>query len=81
MNETLTIRLNGHLAKRLAEEAERSNRSKGQIIREALEERLRKRQPSAFDLMAKFCGIMSGPPDLSTNKKYMADFGKPRKRR
>jgi len=80
MNETLTVRLDEDLARRLAQEARRCSRSKGEIVRDALQLRLSAKRPSAFDKMAKFCGIMSGPPDLSTNKKYMANFGKGRRR-
>lgn len=33
-------------------------------------------QPSFYDLTKEFCGcIKDGPPDLSTNPKYMEGFG------
>ncbi len=33
-------------------------------------------QPSFYDLTKEFCGcIKGGPPDLSTNPKYMEGFG------
>ena len=38
------------------------------------------RQPrpgSLHDLMKEWCGVFDeGPPDLSTNKKYLDDFGR-----
>jgi predicted transcriptional regulator len=41
MEDTLTIRLDESVAAQLAEEAKRTKRSKGQIVREALAEYMR----------------------------------------
>lgn len=31
--------------------------------------------PSVFDLAEEYAGIMEGPSDLSSNKKYLDDLG------
>jgi hypothetical protein len=31
--------------------------------------------PSVFDLAAEYAGIIEGPTDLSTNKRYLEDLG------
>ena len=60
----------------LEREARRSGTSKGEVVREAIRQRLKtKSKPTAFDALSALCGIMEGPPDLSTNKKYLANFG------
>ena len=55
--------------------------SKSKIVREALEsslaERKVSRELSAFDLVKDLCGIVKdGAADMSTNPKYMKNFGK-----
>lgn len=80
MNETLTIRLDQAIAKALAEEAKRTSRSKGHVVRQALVEHLRRSRPSALDALGKYIGIISGPADLSTNKKHLADLGRRRRK-
>lgn len=78
MDETLTIRLEKEISELLAEEAKRTNRSKGAIVRKALAEHLRRQSPSVLDELGKFVGIVSGPPDLSTNKAHLATLGRRR---
>ena len=79
MNQTLSIRIDSELMQSLEAEACRARTSKGEVVRDAIRQRLKKKhKPSAFDAMSNLCGIISGPPDLSTNKKYMANFGKGR---
>jgi hypothetical protein len=72
VNETLTVRLGEDLAEALGEEARQTGLSKGQIAREALEERLRRRSKSA--VMTRHFGSMRGPKDLSSNKNYRRDW-------
>jgi predicted transcriptional regulator len=76
MDKTLTIRLEAELARSLEQEARRSNRSKGSVVREALKEHLSKDRPSALDALRKYAGIMHGPADLSTNRKYLSGMGR-----
>lgn len=77
MATTLTIRLREDLLADLEAEARRANRTKGAIVREALEARLRagSASESALAALEKYAGCMTGPRDLSTNKRHLAGFG------
>jgi len=59
---------------------QRLGRSRSDLIRQALEEQRQgknsKSEKSCAELMAEFSGFFQGPRDLSTNPKYMRDFGK-----
>ena len=80
MNETLTIRIDGELMRGLESEARRARTSKGEVVRDAIRQRLKKKsRPTALDALSGLRGIMEGPADLSTNKKYLANFGKGRR--
>jgi predicted DNA-binding protein len=79
MGETLTIRLDETTAKALEKEAWRTNRTKGQIVREALSAHLQGTSDSALDALAKYIGTIQKPADLSTNKRHLEGFGKPRR--
>ena len=78
---TLTLDLPAALDEQLTEAAQAQGASKVEIIYEAVKEYLAQRQtppPDSFAaLAAKFVGCLDGgPPDLSTNPKYMEGFGK-----
>jgi predicted DNA-binding protein len=75
MNETLTIRLGSKLARALEETARQTGLTKGEIARQALEAKLRAR--GDLVVMRRYFGIMRGPADLSTNKKYRRAWSKP----
>jgi predicted transcriptional regulator len=77
MSKTLTIRLEDDVAEALEGEARRTNRSKGRIVRDALKDHLNKGRRSALQALKKYAGIIEGPKDLSTNKKYLGGLGKP----
>jgi Ribbon-helix-helix protein, copG family len=79
VEDTLTVRLDGAVAEELAEEAKRTKRSKGQIVREALTDYLRRSRPNALQAARKYVGCIDGPADLSTNKKHLAGLGQRRK--
>jgi hypothetical protein len=79
MSATLTVRLDDALAKALADEAQRTSRPKGRIVSEALEAHLRRKRPTALQALQPYVGCVDGPPDLSTNKKYLATLGKRRR--
>jgi metal-responsive CopG/Arc/MetJ family transcriptional regulator len=74
VSRTLTIRLDEATARALDKAAERMNRSRGEILRQALAEHLEK--ASSLDALGDIVGCMSGPPDLSTNKKYLKRLGR-----
>ena len=76
MSETLTIRLGERLGYALTEEARRTGLPKGEIARQALESRLR--SIGKLSIMEQHFGCMSGPSDLSTNKKYRRNWKKQR---
>ena len=80
--QSLTIRLDDELAEALENKAQKANRSRGQIVREALAEHLGGKegdQPSALQALGKYVGRMRGPKDLSTNKKHLAGMGRKRR--
>jgi len=79
MSKTLTVRLEDDVADALEIEARRTNHSKGRIVRDALKEHLRKGHWSALEAFKKYAGIIEGPADLSTNRKYLVGLGKPRR--
>jgi len=80
MNHTLTICLDEETARRLDRESRATRKSKGELVREALQERFTRRSGTALNALARFVGVMEGPVDLSTNKKYLAGFGGSRRR-
>lgn len=79
MDKTLTVRLDVGLNQELEEEARRLRRSKGEVVRDALRERLKRSRPSAFDALKGLCGVVQGPADLSTNKRHLAGLGRQRR--
>ena len=81
---TMTVKLSPTTSARLAAEAKARRVSKSQILREMAEERYsssrrkKNKKPfiSVYDLVADIVGKgTGGPPDLSTNPKYMEGFG------
>lgn len=81
MSVSLTIRLDEETASALEQEARRTRRSKGRIVRDAILAHVKSERQSALDVFAKYIGVVSGPTDLSTNKRYLAGLGKSRRRR
>jgi ribbon-helix-helix CopG family protein len=80
VSATLTIRLDPGTAKALEDEAARTRRPRGEIVREALSEHFARRGESALDALGDLVGCMSGPPDLSSSKKHLKGLGKRRRR-
>ena len=78
--KTLSLKLPAPLANWLAKRANELGRSRSDLVRQALEEQRQGRnsrgEKSCAELMAEFGGFFRGPRDLSTNPKYMRDFGK-----
>ena len=77
---TVSLKLPDPLAVRLAETARQKSMSKSALIRDALETYLRSDdavgKDSALSHAADVRGMLSGPEDLSVNKKYLQDFGR-----
>ena len=76
LNATLSIRLDENLARALSVEAESTGLTKGAIARQALESRLQR--GGKLTVMKRYMGIMRGPSDLGTNKKYRRQWNKTR---
>jgi hypothetical protein len=79
MDRMLTVRLDAAVADALEREARRTNRPKGGIVRDALAEHLKGTRPNALQALAKYAGCMTGPRDLSTNKRRLARLGRSRR--
>jgi hypothetical protein len=76
VTDALTIRLGERLARALREESRQTGLTKGEIVRQALEVRLQR--TGKLKVMHRFFGVMEGPADLSTNKKYRRTWHKKR---
>ncbi len=78
--KTLSLKVPVALDRRLAASVARRGISKSQAIRAALEAYLNAEGNGAtgtvLDLAGDLVGCVRGPGDLSTNPKYMKDFGK-----
>lgn len=79
MKGMLTMRIEEALLQRIEEEARRSGRSKGDVVREALRRHLRDSRPTALDAVRQHIGCVQGPADLSTNKKHLSGLGRRKK--
>jgi predicted DNA-binding protein len=82
---TISIKLPEPLCERLRIIAEKRGTTEEAIALEALQTHLAKLEEetpiTAYDLAKDFIGIVEGgPPDLSTNKKYMEGYGQPRRK-
>ena len=79
--KTLSFKISDTLDQRIALELARRKIGKSTLLREAIEQHLskpsasRKRQ-SFLDLAGDLVGRRQGPGDLSSNPKYMRDFGR-----
>ena len=73
----LTVKIPMPLGTWLSRRARELRRPQSELVRDALE-RVRSGTDvaSCHDLMMDVCGSVNGPKDLSTNPKYLDDFGK-----
>jgi Arc/MetJ-type ribon-helix-helix transcriptional regulator len=74
--KTVSFKLPPDLDNRLSELARRRRTSRSAVVREALEALSAKPKLSVTELAGDLVGCISGPSDLATNPKYLADFGK-----
>jgi len=76
--KTISLKVPDSLDRRLGAAAQRRGASKSAVAREAIE-LFCAQEPgealSCYDLAADLAGIVSGPPDLSTNPEYLEGFG------
>lgn len=75
--KTVSLKLPPDLRFKLDRAAKQRGQSKSEVVRAALEQFLNGERPmSALELAGDLVGCAEGPGDLSTNPKYMEDFGK-----
>ena len=75
--KTFSLKLPKPLHIWLEREAIRRQKSKSDLVREAIErQRQGQKKVTAMDLVGHLCGIGKGPGDLSTNKKYFEGYGR-----
>jgi predicted transcriptional regulator len=76
----VTVKLSDSLYARVGRIAKKRQAPKSRVIREAveagLEESARGEERSFYAVTSTLAGCASGPRDLSTNPKYMKNFGK-----
>ena len=77
---TISLKVPESLAREVAQEARRRGVTKSELIRSAVEQAVSvgraRRKPTCLELAREFCGcVKGGPPDLSTNPKYMEGYG------
>ena len=77
--KTITCKLPEKLDAELTAVARQEGTSKSQVVRSAIADRISrkrgKKAPRAYDLISDIVGSLKGPGDLSTNPKYMENFG------
>ncbi|HVT90493.1 MAG TPA: ribbon-helix-helix protein, CopG family [Tepidisphaeraceae bacterium] len=76
---TITCKIPRQLDARLEAAAKEQRVSKSQIVRQAIQDRLKRNGASkrlhAFDLVKHLSGSVRGRKDLSTHSKYLEGFG------
>ena len=72
---TVSVKIPEDLDRALDQEAERLGVGRSEVLRRALRYFLREGNGSFVDLARDVIGSLDGPPDLSTNPKYMEGFG------
>ncbi len=76
---TLTVKVPPGLDAKLTALAKKRRSTKSAVVREAIERIIAApegaRPLTAYDLVADLAGCVDGPADLSTNPKYMEEFG------
>jgi predicted transcriptional regulator len=76
---TITLKLPDGLAARVSAAVRKRGVTTSALVREALEDRLGRetsdRAGSCLDLAADLRGVLSGPADLSSNRKHLKGYG------
>ena len=80
MTRTLTVKISRPLAARLSARVRKRQTTQSAVVREALERYLRTdglaESDSFLSLARDLVGSVSGPPDLSSNRKHLRGFGR-----
>lgn len=72
---SVSVRLPAEVDEMLTEVARRRRTSRSAVVRDALEALSRSGPKTVAALAGDLVGCVEGPGDLSTNPKYMDDFG------
>lgn len=75
----MTVKLPDALAARLRAAVHRRGRTQSELVREALELHLDGHTPlpgSCLDLARDLAGSVSGPADLSSNRRHLRGYGR-----
>lgn len=79
--KTISLKLPHDLACQLEYKIQERGINQSLAIREAITQYVidspkKNKKPSCLDLVKDLCGTVKGPADLSTNPKYLKEFGK-----
>ena len=78
--DTLTLKIPDCIKEKLEAYSRREGKNRSEIIRIALLEYVGKdkleEQGTFYDLAKDLAGSVIGSPDLSTNRKYLSEYGK-----
>ena len=76
-----TLKMPASLSARVRREARATNRTASAVMREAIERGLGEdKGMDMIEALKDVIGSASGPGDLSTNKAYLKNYGRPRNR-
>jgi hypothetical protein len=77
---TITVKLPPHLAERLRRAVVRRRSTRSAVIREAIEAHLSpeagRAEGSCYDLSSDLAGVVTGPVDLSSNRRRFKGYGR-----
>jgi Arc/MetJ-type ribon-helix-helix transcriptional regulator len=77
---TITLKIPEPLAARLRATVRKRGRTQSAVVREALEAHLDQGaasgESSGLDLVRDLVGCITGPSDLSTNRKHLRGYGR-----
>lgn len=76
---TVTAKVSEEAFRKLEKESRRLKTSKSELIRKGLDQLLATgKKESLMERMSDLLGSAEGPEDLSSNPKYLRDYGKSR---
>ena len=73
---TVSFKLSGQLDDALSDLARRRNSSRSALVREALQALATGKRHSVTAMVGDLVGSLDGPPDLSSNPRHLAGYGK-----
>jgi Arc/MetJ-type ribon-helix-helix transcriptional regulator len=77
---TITVKLPRPLAERLGRAVVRRRSTRSAVVREAIEAHLATEagvaEDSCYDLSSDLAGVVSGPSDLSSNRRRLKGYGR-----